>query len=164
DSDACWMLALFALRLLGEAQAFEDLGIEYCVTFEVSPPQWEPLPASIRPVPAAGETASIGNASEVSGSPPAEPNAFILTGEISGRMQQEMQALRSFAAGRSDIVVDCRPLRRIEFVAAGELLNEVVNLRSAGKQVLFAEPNRLVYALMLVMGIQELAEVRRRKI
>ena len=43
-------------------------------------------------------------------------------------------------------------------------MNEVVNLRSAGKQVLLAEPNRLVYALMLVMGVQELAEVRRRKI
>jgi len=164
DSDACWMLALFALRLLGDVQAFEDLGIEYCVTFEVSPPSWEPLPASIRPVPAAGDAGPAGGAAEVSGSPPAEPNAFVLAGEISGRMEQEMQALRSFAAGRSDVVVDCRPLRRIEFVAAGELLNEVVNLRSAGKQVLFAEPNRLVYALMLVMGIQELAEVRRRKI
>ena len=50
----------------------------------------------------------------------------MLGGEIAGRMQQEMQALRAFSAGRSDVVIDCRSLRRIEFVAAGELLNEVV--------------------------------------
>jgi hypothetical protein len=88
----------------------------------------------------------------------------VLSGEVGGRMQTEIRALRAFSAGRSDVVVDCRALRRIEFVAIGELLNETVNLRAAAKQVLFAEPNRLVYALMLVMGIPELAEVRRRRI
>jgi len=62
------------------------------------------------------------------------------------------------------VFVDCRGLRRMEFVAAGDLLNEVVALRSAGKQVVFVEPNYLVYALMLVMGLQDLAEIRRRKI
>ncbi|MCM5571666.1 STAS domain-containing protein [Burkholderiaceae bacterium FT117] len=163
DSDACWMLALFALRLLGDQQAFEDLGIEYCVTFEVSPPSWEPLPASIRNASAAGAAAAPG-AAQAAGSPPAEPNAFVLSGEVTGRAAAEIRALRAFATGRADVVIDCRKLRRLEFVAVGELLNEIVNLRSAGKQVLFAEPNRLVYALMLVMGLQELAEIRKRRI
>lgn len=161
--DAGWMLALYALRLLGDEQAFEDLGIEYCVTFEVSPPSWEALPPSIRS--AAPDDARGGlDARPTQGPPPAEPNAFVMAGDVTGRMQNEIRALRAFATGRSDVVVDCRPLRRLEFVAVGELLNEVVNLRSAGKQVLFAEPNRLVYALMLVMGIPELAEIRKRKI
>ena len=69
-------------------------------------------------------------------------------------MQGELQALRAHAANRGEVVVDCRGLRRMEFVAAGDLLNEVVTMRSAGKQVLFVEPNYLVYALMLVMGIR----------
>jgi len=162
DSDACWMLALFALRLLGEEQAFEDLGIEYCVTYEVSPPSWEPLPAAIRA--SEGGPGATGAPARASASPPVEPNAFVLSGEVTGRAAAEIRALKAFSAGRSDVVVDCRNLRRLEFLAVGELLNEVVNLRSAGKQVLFAEPNRLVYALMLVMGIQELAEIRKRRI
>jgi hypothetical protein len=37
-------------------------------------------------------------------------------------------------------------------------------MRSAGRQVLFIEPNYLVYALMLVMGIHDLAEIRRRRV
>ena len=162
-TDACWMLALYALRLLGDEPAFEDLGIEYCVTFEVSPPSWEALPPAIRgAAPNDARGAQYGRPTQ--GPPPAEPNAFVLAGDVTGRMQNEIRALRAFATGRSDVVVDCRPLRRLEFVAVGELLNEVVNLRSAGKQVLFAEPNRLVYALMLVMGIPELAEIRKRRI
>src|SRR5690606_10666896 len=96
--------------------------------------------------------------------PRPEPNAFVLSGEVTGRAVPEVRALKAFSVGRSDVVIDCRGLRRIEFVAIGELLNEVVNLRSAGKQVLFAEPNRLVLALMLVMGLQELAEIRKRRI
>jgi anti-anti-sigma regulatory factor len=162
DSDACWMLALYSLRLLGDERAFEDLGIEYCVTYEVSPPSWELLPANIR----ADNAARAAEAGEkrAAAAPRPEPNAFVLSGDITGRAVAEIRALKSFSAGRADVVVDCRALRRIEFVAIGELLNEVVNLRSAGKQVLFAEPNRLVLALMLVMGLQELAEIRKRRI
>ena len=163
DSDACWMLALYALRLLGEEQAFEDLGIEYCVTFEVSPPSWEPLPATIRAADG-GERGAPGAPARASASPPAEPNAFVLAGDVTGRAAAEIRALKAFSAGRSDVVVDCRNLRRLEFLAVGELVNEVVNMRSAGRQVLFVEPNRLVLALMLVMGLQELAEIRKRRI
>lgn len=193
-SEAAWMLALQALRMLGRQQDFDDLGIEYCVTYEVSPPSWEPIGDSIRVLapaeanavapeadaaapakavaPAAagaGATRSARGASQppaatASRTPANASGAFALRGEVLGRMQDELKALRAFAAGRGDVVVDCRSLRRMEFVAAGDLLNEVATLRSAGRQVLFVEPNYLVYALMLVMGIHDLAEIRRRKV
>ncbi|MCL4185495.1 MAG: hypothetical protein KJ011_18840 [Burkholderiaceae bacterium] len=158
-SESGWMLALQALRVLGRQQAFEDLSIEYCVTYEVSPPSWEPIGERIRAADGGGCDIDVPAAM-----PRQEPSAFALRGDVLGRMQAELQALRAYAVNRGDVVVDCRGLRRMEFVAAGDLLNEVVTLHSAGKQVLFVEPNYLVYALMLVMGIQELAEIRRRKI
>jgi len=174
-SEACWMLALQVLRLLGRQQEFDDLGIEYCVTYEVSPPSWEPPAAAFRvlgPQEPAAEPASASGAAAAS-APATAPSAarapsaigaFVLQGDVLGRMQEELQALRSFAAGRGDVVVDCRALRRMEFVAAGDLLNEVATMRSSGRQVLFVEPNYLVYALMLVMGIHDLAEIRRRRV
>lgn len=167
EDHAGWMLALFTLRVLDQPQAFEDLSIDFAVTYELSPPSWEPLPASLRCADRdadGGSRPDLAAETAASGLPAAEPGAFVLAGELTGRMQAELKALGEFSSGRSNIVIDCRGLRRVEFVAAGELMNEVVNLRSAGKQVLLAEPNRLVYALMLVMGVQELADVRRRKI
>ncbi len=191
-SESCWMLALQALRILGRQQEFDDLGIEYCVTYEVSPPSWEPIGETIRvacanaavapsaatqsPAPGAAllpaalcetmpQPASARAAAPAApGSFAAPGGAFVLQGEVLGRMQDELRSLRSFASGRGDVVVDCRSLRRMEFVAAGDLLNEVATMRSAGRQVLFVEPNYLVYALMLVMGIHDLAEIRRRRV
>lgn len=161
-SEGLWMLTLLALRMLGEQQGFEDLSIDYCVTYEVSPPPWVPMPASI--VCEAGAP-SAARQEPLATAPLAEPapGAFVFRNELKGRAPPELKALREHAADRSDVVVDCRALARLDFVAAGELLNEVVSLRSAGKQLLFVEPNSLVYGLMLVMGIHELAEVRRRK-
>jgi len=166
ESVESWTLALYGLRLLGQTQQFEDLSIDYCVTFEVSPPPWEPVPAGIllgeveRPVtrddPDDPPTTR-------SGPPTRAASAFVLSGELVGRIQSELQSLRAHARDRGEVAVDCRELRRMDFVAAGELLNEVVNMQALGKNLLFIEPNHAVYALMLVMGIHELAEIRRRK-
>jgi anti-anti-sigma regulatory factor len=159
-SDACWLLQLELLRLLGRQQAFEDMSIDYCVTFEVSPPSWEPLPPSLRPTE-----------SKVVAPPPvapdtgyaAGPEAFTLAGELSGRAQEALAALRAYATDRAEVIIDCRRLRRLDFVAAGELLNEVVSLRTGGKYLVFRDLNHVVAALLAVMGIPDLAEVRLRR-
>src|SRR5690606_12102605 len=128
--------------------------VSSAVASSSAPVDGAPRPAGARP----DTPAAAGGASAAPG------GAFLLQGEVLGRMQDELKALRHFASSRGDVVVDCRALRRMEFVAAGDLLNEVATMRSAGRQVLFVEPNYLVYALMLVMGIHDLAEIRRRKV
>jgi len=163
-----WQLALVALRLQGEKQPFEDLSIDYCVTYEVSPPSWEDVPPKITLV---GKDAAP--ASTPADAPPAdakpqgasiEGQALVLRGQVSGRMVTELGLLRAYAADRTDILIDARSLQRLDFAAAGELLNEVVVLRSAGKSVLIIEPSFIVEALLVVMGIHELIEIRRRKL
>ena len=79
-------------------------------------------------------------------------------------MVTELGLLRAYAADRADIVIDARALQRLDFAAAGELLNEVVVLRGASKSVLIVEPSFIVEALLVVMGIHELAEIRRRRL
>ncbi len=159
DSEAVWMLALESLRVLGERQQFDDLAIDYCVTFEVSPPSWEPMPEAIRSRPAdpapATQTPAAGEA---------DAGSFALRGELTGRMQKELAALRAGAHARSEVVIDCRELDRLDFVAAGELLNELVMLRARNAPVVFVEPSYVVLALMIVMGIHDLAQIRRRRI
>jgi anti-anti-sigma regulatory factor len=160
DSDACWLLQLELLRVLGRESVFEDLSIDYCVTYEVSPPPWEPMPASVR---LAGSRGSATHAPVAAPNYEVSAEAFVLTGSIEGRAQATLAALRSYAADRAEINVDCRGLRRLDFVAAGELLNEIVALRSGGKYLVFKDLNQLVAALLAVMGIPDMAEVRLRR-
>jgi anti-anti-sigma regulatory factor len=162
DPDGCWQLAMLGLRLLGEKQAFDDLAIDFCVTYEVSPPSWEPLPPCIRTARAAAQPAVADADDEPAAQ--ADGSAFALRGEIAGRMTSELAALRQHADGCSEVLIDCRALSRLDFVAAGELLNEVAAQCAAGRAVLFVEPSAIVEALLVVMGIHELAEIRRRKI
>lgn len=157
ESPACWMLAMLAARLRSERQQFEDLAIDYCVTYEVSPPSWEPPPDSLR----TERRARRRTAAEPAYDP--RSSAFVLSGEVTGTMESELQALRGYASARGDVVIDCRNLRRIDFAAAGAMLNAIVGLTGAGKNVLFVEPNHLVLALMMLMGIVDLVDIRRRR-
>jgi anti-anti-sigma regulatory factor len=159
SSDAGWLLALEALRLMNQQQRFDDLSIDYCVTYEVSPPPWEPMPAWIKQ--SQGTTEAKLEASPKSG---AEGNSFAVRGDLVGAIASELAELRAYSQSASSVVIDCRELRRVDFTAAGELLNVVATLRANGKQVLFVEPNWMVLALMVVMGLHDLAEIRRRKI
>lgn len=160
-SESCWLLQMDLLRLQDRQQAFEDLAIDYCVTYEVSPPSWEPMPASIRAaVPSDTEPA------DRSGDPgrwTTDTDALTVTGELLGRSPGFFETLDAFAADRAEVVIDCRGLRRLDFAAAGELLNRLVMLRTGGKYVVFRDVNQLVAALMAVMGIHDLAELRLRR-
>ena len=160
-SDSCWLLLLETLRFLGQQQAFEDLAIDYCVTYEVSPPSWEPLPDSIRITSGADrdtEASPEGEADENA----EVPEQFEMSGEIDGRPQELFAALKTFSQHHQEVVVDCRRLRRIDFNCAGEILNEVAAMRSAGKFVAFRDLSHLIACLMMVMGIQDLAELKVR--
>lgn len=164
-AEACWLLQLDLFRLLGRQQEFEDLSIDYCVTYEVSPPPWEPMPASIRAAEPGGDAPGEGP----SPAAPADsgftvaPDAIALRGDIGGRASELIAALRAAAADRAELTIDCRDLRRLDFVAAGELLNEIVALRTGGKYLVFRDVNHVIAALLAVMGIPDLAEIRLRR-
>ena len=154
----CWQLRLMALRMLGRQQEFEDLAIEYCVTYEVSPPSWEPLPDSVHVLLADSEP-------EEETSETLQPyvgEMFALSGVLTGRAETMFRRLRAWAEDRREVTLDCRQLVRIDFACASELLNEVVSLQAGGKPVTIRQPSYLVAYLMIVMGLGDLAELQLR--
>ncbi len=49
DADpAYWLLRLDALRMTNRPDQFDEAAIDYCVTYEVSPPSWEPAQCKVR--------------------------------------------------------------------------------------------------------------------
>lgn len=161
DSDGCWLLLLEVLRLLREQQVFEDTAIDYCVTFEVSPPSWEAMPQSIHVQGGAPSTVMDPQTPALSDDAAHDGTVVWLEGEIV-KADTAFAQIRQCAKMHSHVIVDCRRLRRIDFVSAGDLYNEVAQLRSSGHTFEFRALSHLVGCLLIVMSVHEQAELKVR--
>lgn len=105
----------------------------------------------------------IGGGAEVSESPgegsAAQPVRVDLYGEISGDATEVLAKLAKAIAGRTHMVVSCTDLIRVDFPAAGGLLNWVAEQQAQGRQVQLRDVHRLVAAFFNVIGISEHARV-----
>jgi len=161
SSNAIWMLLLETYRLLNREAAFEEAGIDYCVTYEVSPPSWEaPSPRfSIDDSLNAPLAAPIEALAEM-----LSPDVLALKGDLIGKLEAELIRLTHFASTHHRVVIDCARLRRVDFTAAGALLNWAVGMQVAGSQVVFQQVGHLIGALFVVMGLHEVAQIERKKL
>jgi ABC-type transporter Mla MlaB component len=151
-SDAAWMLLLEIQRLLDRQADFEETGIQYCITYEVSPPSWEPPLPNVR-IEGAGESASSRRT--------ADPLDW--KGEIMGDGEQFLSRLTVASANSRRLVVECRQLRRVAFTAASAMLGQLIRLQQSGVAVEFRNVNCLVAALWSLIGVSAVADVRTRR-
>jgi len=151
DHEALWLLLLEMYQLQYMQAAFEEAALNYCVTYEVSPPSWvEPKKApSNTPVP-------VPTALEI------PQDAFYLKGEIEGGADELVKAASVWAADRPVVVIDVFDVKRMDFIAGGAFLNLVASLRGLGKRVEIRNPSPLVGALLLTMGFTAHAGITRR--
>lgn len=151
EGEEIWLLLLELYQQMGEQEPFEEWALNYAITFEVSPPSWENRPApkkSARALPA--EVAP-------------EPDVFPLGGEMTSAGSDTFRRLIDFSISHDHIVIDCSALKRMDFVSAGMFLNTLTNLQVTGKTVLIRCPNQLICALFGVLGINQVAQVERRR-
>ena len=148
ENKDCWLLFLELCQLQGQAEIFEDVAINYAVTFEVSPPSWEPQRVAA-PEPAA-------QASVVSGDDEAEGDDYVLRGDVKAARFLD---LPTYAEVHDPVVIDCAAVSRMDFISAGALLNVLTVIRRAGKQIVFQHPNHLVAGLFNVVGLAAVSTV-----
>lgn len=141
-----WLLLLESYQQQGLHDAFEDMAINYAVTFEKSPPPWEVRAQPTKPSITV-ETAA----------------ANALCGDVLGAGAEIFASLEAVAQDSPEVCVDCSGLRRVDFVSAGTLLNMIMRWQAAGKSVRLVNPNALVEGLFSVIGIDQVAVVERRK-
>jgi anti-anti-sigma regulatory factor len=176
DADpAWWGLRMEALRMAGSEEAFENAALDYCVTYEISPPPWEPSRAKVRivngeaalrgvptqpPTGAANsQFASTGFGNTTTGIAIAK-----LSGEIRGGNEDFLKPLdRAAGGGRVGIVVNLLGLRRLDFASAGVMLNWVMAQNSAGRSVRFEGTHRLIAGLFVILGINSVAQIDLRR-
>lgn len=151
-----WLCALAMLQQLGEQERFEDMAINFAITFEESPPSWDPPEILQSPTDTGG---LIGRHEE----PVPVREGFLLDGVIAGTQPEVLRKLAAYASERNAVGIDASGLKRLEFVSAGSLFNQFATFQTQGKLVVIRHPNEMVAALMRVMGIDQVAEIEYKK-
>ncbi|MGF6181001.1 anti-anti-sigma regulatory factor [Massilia sp. UYP32] len=134
-SPAPWLLLLELLLLTGREKQFEEAAMDYCVTYEVSPPSFEaPLRVSTAaPAPGHGDR-------------------FMLPAIVSGPDGALLAAIDAYAQERETLVLDCSRLARIDYAGAASLLARLDAHGAAGRAVELRELNHLVATLLRLLG------------
>ncbi|HEY5763741.1 MAG TPA: STAS domain-containing protein, partial [Rhodocyclaceae bacterium] len=137
EAQAYWRMLLECHQMQGQQEDFENLAVDFAVTFEISPPSWEAPPSTgklAKPTPAAAKG----------------DDAFYLTGEIRGG---RFDGLEAYLGEQAHPVVDMAAVTRMDFASAGTLLNLVAPHKQRGVDLTLRHPNRLVAELLGLMGI-----------
>jgi hypothetical protein len=170
-----WLLRLEALRLANRPDQFDEVAIDYCVTYEVSPPSWEKSLCKVKVTDGSGlSIASRSAVTDVStgfaesltvDEPGGMRTASVeLSGQLVGDIGKTLTQLEARLGAAGVVSVNCQRLIRMDFVAAGDLLNWVLSRRSENRLVHFEDAHRLLALFFNAMGINEHARVKVRNV
>jgi anti-anti-sigma regulatory factor len=153
-----WMLLFEIYILLGKMNEFEELGLEFAVAFEMSPPNWEVYVNKV------SEDAARTSAALSKPVAAAEPEAgFVLKGVLSVASSNQIAELNGYAGTRTEVVVDMSKVLRVEFGYTAAFFDVVKAIQLAGKRVILANLNELNAALLEALGVNRYAILVRRK-
>ena len=179
-----WHLRMEALRVTNRPDEFELAALDFCVTYEVSPPAWESARCEYKALDpedgaVSGQTIigdvyrdsvpsimSVMESDSHMDSLNAQVSRFSsveLSGQVHGDAVVVLEQLEEKLKGADILMISCAKLIRVDFSAAGTLLNWVSAREAENRSVQFAEVNRLVAAFFNVIGITEHAKVATRR-
>jgi anti-anti-sigma regulatory factor len=151
ETEAPWLLLLEILRLQNREHEFEETSIDYCITFEVSPP------------PFVAPRNRGGMAQEEAADAAPAGNDYPMPAVVDSRTDQLLAAIAQHAALHDPLVLDCSRLDRVDFSAAGQLMMGLAPLARNGRTIELHQVNRLVMVLFSMIGMSEIARMLPRK-
>lgn len=154
-----WKLRLDLMRILGLQVEFELVAMDYCITYEVSPPSWLPAKSQRHMHHHNTHPDAQQHESQLVTVHHASDATVALSGELLGDASTLLRGLERGVAKTADLLVSCEHLIRVDFAAAGSILNWVTNCHSQGRQIEFFQAPRLVGAFFNLVGINEHAKI-----
>lgn len=150
-----WTLRMDLLRILQWQDDFELAALEFCLTYETAPSSWYPATCRLRQqAPAAAPKASAPQT--------IRPQSVALAGELQGDMVPGLPVLDDTSQQPQTLVISCSKLIRVDFSAAGSILNWVAQGQALGRQIEFRDVPLLVAAFFNLIGINQHAQVLTR--
>lgn len=151
DTEDAWLLLLEILQLLNLEKEFEEISIDYCITFEVSPP------AFVAP------KNKVTTATMESSTTPTEVEGFSMPAVVEGRVDELIVGIANYSDEHNPAVIDCSQLLRVDFNAAGRLLSGLAPFCGNGKSLEFHNVNHFVAELFNIIGLKDIARILPRK-
>ncbi|RZI43438.1 hypothetical protein EGT07_06560 [Herbaspirillum sp. HC18] len=151
DTEDSWLLLLEILRLLNREKDFEEVSIDYCVTFEVSPPAFVAPQSKVTTATSAAPA----------GAQAAE--GFLMPAVVDGRIDNLIVSIAAYSDEHNPAIIDCSQTRRVDFNAAGRLLTGLSPFCSVGKTIEFHHVNHLIVELFNVIGLKDIVRIIPRK-
>jgi hypothetical protein len=173
---AYWQLRLDALRMSNRPDHFDEAAIDYCVTYEVSPPSWEAARCVVRiagsnqgttqpPLSVVSDVSTSFQESQITDAMHLiEVGTVELSGQLIGDISTTLKKMDNELGTAKIVNVSCARLIRVDFIAAGDLLNWVLARRSENRTVSFVDAHRMVALFFGAMGINEHATVKVRTV
>jgi ABC-type transporter Mla MlaB component len=167
--DVWWQLHMAALRLMHLPDDFELVALNYCITYEVSPPSWQDPRGECTALaaPAVNRHSSVWSLLSVGGDsesfPSTDSSFAALAGDLRGESLSNWQRLDHDLRHTTAPIISCAALLRMDLAAAGTLLSWVRARDANGERVQFVDAHRLIAALFNLVGIADHATVAVRK-
>ncbi|MFZ4624385.1 MAG: STAS domain-containing protein [Rhodoferax sp.] len=161
-----WRLRLDLMRILRLQDDYELVALDFCVTYEVSPPAWRA--ARCRRLDAAGLQAAPGQLADSARLPvlplstPAGNQPLAFKGEVLGDASEVLQSLQAAMPADKLLVISCTDLIRVDFSAAGSILNWMANAQAQGGRIELHDVPQLVAVFFQLIGINEHARIINR--
>jgi ABC-type transporter Mla MlaB component len=154
---AWWIIRLNALRSMQLQDDFELTALDYCITFELVPPDWVDACCQYREIASMSLASPEPQGMQMQTVPdPLQPG---LRGEVLGDASAALAMMEMLHQPGQTLAVDCAGLLRVDFAAAGSILNWASGKHTQGLHVQFNQVQRLVAAFFTVVGIHEFATV-----
>jgi hypothetical protein len=118
ETEAPWLLLLEILQLLHRQEEFEEASIDYCVTFEVSPPAFVLSKSRVTTI------------TDESLDQMVPANVFMMPTLVDSKTNL-IDAITQFAKLHNPAIIDCSQLARVDFSAASQLLSGLAQRQSA---------------------------------
>lgn len=157
--EGAWLLSLELMQWQHEQAKFDDRALDFAITFELSPPSWEPPPAATGSQPAA--IAASAKSPSGTHADADEIEVLELSGVMAGATPPQLAEIEQFGALRDVVTVDMSRVDRVDFVAAGALLNLIARLESRQKALQIVGTTPIVRALVLLIGVSPRHFVRK---
>ena len=146
---ALWRLLLECLQRQGKQEVFDEIAVDFAVTFELQPPEYVAPPAPAKKAAAAPVAPKPAETAPGDG-------ALYLSGNMTGGGRIEgLDALLN----QERAIIDMSGVNRLDFACAGVLLTAVRPAFLRGVSVTIRYPSYLVAALLKVVGVADITTI-----